>query len=604
MSDNWDLERREWGESLEAVLQAHGGSRVRELLVELERQAASSGVPFESRVFNTPYRNTIPVSEQAAYPGDPEMEERIENLVRWNAMAMVLRANDDGSGVGGHIATYASAATMLEVGFNHFFRNRSHDYGGDLVNVQAHASPGVYARAFLEGRLSAERVANFRRELQPPGGLPSYPHPRRMPEFWQAPTASMGLSTVCSIYQARFAKYLENRGLKPANGGKVWTFIGDGEADEPEVIGTIGIASRERLDNLILAINCNLQRLDGPVRGNGKVIQELERLFRGAGWRVIKVVWGGEWDALFERDVNGVLQERMEEAVDGDYQMYSVLEGKAVREHWVRGNPELADIMKTLSDESIRTIKRGGHDRMKIHAAFQAATESDGRPTVILLKTIKGYGLGELAEGRNHRSSEEEHERRGAHRVCASVWRLVVGAPGRRRGALPPAGGLARARVSARAAPGSGWVSTGAQQHLPESRTSFAEQLLGPRVGDRAQHLDDDGDGQDPGQAAPGRCPRPICRADRARRGSYLRTRRPLPSGWNLLARRSALHAGRRGHRAAVPRVGRRADPAGGYLRGRRARVVHRRRNRVLQLFGSHDSVLFVLFDLRIPTCR
>ncbi len=401
MTDSWDLEREEWGESLEAVLKAHGGSRVRELLAELERQAAANGVPFESRVFNTPYRNTIPVSEQAPYPGDPELEEKIENLVRWNAMAMVLRANDDGSGVGGHIATYASAATMLEVGFSHFFRNRSEDYGGDLVNVQAHASPGVYARAFLEGRLDAERVGNFRRELQSPGGLPSYPHPRRMPEFWQAPTASMGLSTVCSIYQARFAKYLENRGLKPRNGGKVWTFIGDGEADEPEVIGTIGIASRERLDNLILAINCNLQRLDGPVRGNGKVIQELERLFRGAGWRVIKVVWGGEWDALFERDHNGVLQDRMEKAVDGDYQMYSVLEGKAVREHWVRGNPELADIMKTLSDESIRTIKRGGHDRMKIHAAFQAATESDGRPTVILLKTIKGYGLGEIAEGRN-----------------------------------------------------------------------------------------------------------------------------------------------------------------------------------------------------------
>ena len=282
-----------------------------------------------------------------------------------------------------------------------FLRSRSTDYGGDMVYFQAHASPGIYARAFLEGRLSIEQMGNFRRELQPDGGLSSYPHPRSMPEFWQAPSASMGLSTVSAIYQARFAKYLENRNLKPKNGGKVWCFIGDGEADEPEVLGTIGIAARERLDNLIMVVNCNLQRLDGPVRGNGKIIQELERNFIGAGWHVIKVIWGTPWDSLFARDVNGVLQRRMDEVIDGDYQMYSVLDGDKVRAHWVQDNPELAELMKTLSDEEIRTIKRGGFDHLKLFAAFDRAHKATDKPSVILVKTVKGYGLGKAAEGRN-----------------------------------------------------------------------------------------------------------------------------------------------------------------------------------------------------------
>ena len=399
--DSWDLEREEWLEALSDVLRVHGAEGVREVVRGLKQRSIALGVELEEASLNTPYCNSIPVAEQPGYPGDVDLELRVENIIRWNAMAMVLQANDNGSGVGGHIATYASAATMLEVGFNHFFRARSEDYGGDLVNVQAHASPGVYARAFLEGRLTEDQLRNFRRELQPEGGLSSYPHPRRMPDFWQMPTASMGLSTVSSIYQARFARYLENRGLKPADGGKVWTFIGDGEADEPEVVGTIGIASREGLDNLVLSINCNLQRLDGPVRGNGKVIQELERSFRGADWNVIKVIWGGEWDALFERDTNGALIARMEEAVDGDYQMYSVLDGSSVRDHWVRDSPELEEVMKTLSDETVRTIKRGGHDHLKVHAAFERAMRTNGRPTVILFKTIKGYGLGEQAEGQN-----------------------------------------------------------------------------------------------------------------------------------------------------------------------------------------------------------
>jgi pyruvate dehydrogenase E1 component len=388
-----DIELGEWLDSMESLLQADGPDRAKAIFRALRDFLTDENVILDDATLNTPYRNTIPLAEQPAYPGSIEIEQRIENILRWNAMAMVLRAYDSGTGVGGHIGTYASAATMMEVGLNHFFRNKGPDYGGDLVSMQAHAAPGIYARAFLEGRLSAAQLQNFRRELQPEGGLSSYPHPRNMPNFWQMPCASMGLSTPSAIYQARFAKYLESRGLKPRNGGKVWAFIGDGEADEPEVLGTINIAARERLDNLIMVVNCNLQRLDGPVRGNGKIIQELERSFRGAGWQVIKVIWSGEWDSLFAIDDEGVLQERMEQAVDGDYQMYSVASGPEVRAHWIGDNQKLADIMSILSDEEVRVIRRGGHDHRKINAAFQRAVQPADRPTVILIKTIKGYGM-------------------------------------------------------------------------------------------------------------------------------------------------------------------------------------------------------------------
>ncbi|MCC5794951.1 MAG: pyruvate dehydrogenase (acetyl-transferring), homodimeric type [Chromatiales bacterium] len=388
-----DIELREWLESIESLLRADGPDRAKQVFRAVRDYLADANVIVEDATLNTPYRNTIPLEAQPAYPGDIELEQKIENILRWNAMAMVLRGYDSGTGVGGHIGTYASAATMLEVGLHHFFRNKGEDYGGDLVSIQAHASPGIYARAFLEGRLSRERLENFRRELQPAGGLSSYPHPRNMPDFWAMPCASMGLSTPAGIYQARFARYLENRKLKPANGGKVWIFVGDGEADEPEVLGTINIAVREKLENLVLVVNCNLQRLDGPVRGNGKIIQELERSFRGSGWNVIKVIWSGEWDPLFAIDHEGVLQQRMERAVDGDYQMYSVSSGQEVREHWVGDDEKLAEIMQVLSDEEIRCIKRGGHDHRKIFAAFQKAAQASGRPTAILIKTIKGYGM-------------------------------------------------------------------------------------------------------------------------------------------------------------------------------------------------------------------
>jgi pyruvate dehydrogenase E1 component len=407
-------ELQEWLESLDYVLKHQGSECAKELLFELQNKLLDSGVQLDEATLNTPYRNTICVSDEPAYPGNIAVEKKIENIIRWNAMAMVLQAADSGSGVGGHIATYASAATMLEVGFQHFFKNKSDSYGGDQVNVQAHAAPGVYARAFLEGRLDEVQLKNFRRQLQAGGGLSSYPHPRQLPEFWQSPTASMGLSTPNAIYQARFAKYLEARGLKPKNGGKIWNFIGDGEADEPEVLGTVNIASREKLDNLILVINCNLQRLDGPVRGNGKVIQELERSFRGADWQVIKVIWGSGWDNLLARDAEGILQARMNEALDGDYQLYSVSKGDVQREHWVNSSPELHALMQTLTDEELREIKRGGQDPKKVHAAFAKAAQGTGKPTVILIKTVKGDGMGEGTQGRNsaHQKKQLSREER------------------------------------------------------------------------------------------------------------------------------------------------------------------------------------------------
>jgi len=394
-------DREEWIAALDNIHAEYGESGVRDILRALQNHVLNRGISLSEATLNTPYVNTIPPSEQPAYPGDIELEKRIENIVRWNAMAMVLQAADEGAGVGGHIATYASAATMLEVGFHHCFRARSEHYGGDMVLPQPHAAPGIYARAFLEGRLSERRLKNFRRELRDGGGLCSYPHPRAMPEFWQMPNASMGLSTPGAIYQARFAKYLENRGLKPRNGGRIWCFIGDGESDEPEVLGTINIAARENLDNLVLVVNCNLQRLDGPVRGNGKIIQELERSFRGADWNVIKVIWGSGWDGLLAQDEKGVLRRRMEECVDGDYQRYSIMPGDAQREHWVHGDPELERMMNSLTDEEVRQIKRGGQDPKKIYAAYRRAMEFADKPTAILIKTVKGDAMGASAQGRN-----------------------------------------------------------------------------------------------------------------------------------------------------------------------------------------------------------
>ncbi len=395
-----DIEIKEWLSSLDYVLENDTPEHAKELLQQLQVRAEIAGVklPFTS---NTPYINTIPRDKQPRFPGNREIERRIKSIIRWNAMAMVVRANKVESGIGGHISTYASAATIFEVGFNHFFRGSQHPCGGDQVYFQGHASPGVYSRAFLEGRLSIEKLENFRRELKKGGGLSSYPHPWLMPDFWQFPTVSMGLAPIMGIYQARFNRYLEDRGLKPKTDSKVVVLFGDGECDEPESLGAINLASREKLDNLIFVVNCNLQRLDGPVRGNGKIIQELEAAFRGSGWNVIKVLWGNGWDPLFAKDTEGLLAKRMAEVVDGQYQKYTVESGKYIREHFFGATPELLELVKNLTDEQIRNLNRGGHDPEKIYAAFKAAYENKEAPTVILAHTIKGYGLGEAGEGKN-----------------------------------------------------------------------------------------------------------------------------------------------------------------------------------------------------------
>ncbi len=401
MDPDWKLEQQEWLDALNAVIRERGDQAASELLEAIRAELIDRGIDDGSNLISTPYLNTIAAHEQPPYPGDVGLERRIENIIRWNAASMVLQAYDQGTGVGGHIGTYLSASTIMEVGFNHFFRARNDEHEGDQVHVQAHAAPGVYARAWLEGRLTTENIANFRRELGMGGGLPSYPHPRRLPKFWQMPTASMGLSTPCALHQARFARYLEHRGLKPPSDSKVWLFIGDGEADEPEVLGTINLAAQEKLDNLVIVVNCNLQRLDGPVRGNGKIIQELERNFRGAGWHVIKLIWGSDWDPLFALDDEGRLQTRLEELVDGDYQRHSTIQGKEIRDQIVHGDSKVADLLQPLTDEQIYALNRGGHDHQKIYAAYIQAVRVTGKPVVILAKTIKGDGLGSSSAGKN-----------------------------------------------------------------------------------------------------------------------------------------------------------------------------------------------------------
>jgi pyruvate dehydrogenase E1 component len=391
------VETSEWLEALDAVVAHDGPERARELLGRVVERAQHAGTgPIAG--LNTPYVNTIPVDREAPFAGDPAIERRLRSIVRWNAIAIVVRANKESSELGGHIASYQSAATLHEVGFNHFWHAPSDGHGGDLVYFQGHSSPGIYARAFLEGRLTEAQLLRFRQEVGG-GGLSSYPHPWLMPDFWQFPTVSMGLGPIMSIYQARFMKYLHNRGIVDTSGRKVWTFLGDGETDEPESLGAISLAGREHLDNLIFVVNCNLQRLDGPVRGNGKIIQELESDFRGAGWNVIKVIWGGRWDPLLAQDADGALVRVMEECVDGDYQTFKARDGAYVREHFFGRDPQLLERVAGMSDEEIFTLNRGGHDQQKVFAAYAEAVRHTGQPTVILAKTVKGYGMGVSGEG-------------------------------------------------------------------------------------------------------------------------------------------------------------------------------------------------------------
>jgi pyruvate dehydrogenase E1 component len=398
-SDADPQETREWLEALQAIIAHEGPERAHFILEQLIALGHQTGInmPYSA---NTEYINTIPVEQQPVAPGDYDLEHRIRAYARWNALAMVLRANRDDSGLGGHIASYASAATLYDIGYNHFWHAPSENHGGDLVFSQGHSAPGTYARAFMLGRLSEEQMDNFRREVDGKG-LSSYPHPWLMPDFWQFPTVSMGLGPLQAIYQARFMKYMQHRELIPTDNRKVWAFMGDGEMDEPESMGAIGMAGRERLDNLVFVINCNLQRLDGPVRGNGKIIQELESDFRGAGWNVIKVIWGSYWDPLLAQDKTGLLQKRMMECVDGDYQTFKARDGAYVRKHFFGKYPELLKMVATWSDDDIWRLNRGGHDPHKVYAAYAAAVAHKGQPTVILAKTIKGYGMGEAGEAQN-----------------------------------------------------------------------------------------------------------------------------------------------------------------------------------------------------------
>ncbi|MBM4416371.1 MAG: pyruvate dehydrogenase (acetyl-transferring), homodimeric type [Chloroflexi bacterium] len=395
-----ELETRDWVDSLRDVQRRAGTARVSALLrvLQIEAQRFGAGLPVTS---TTPYVNTIPAERQPPFPGDRDLEHRLLNIIRWNAMAMVVEANQKEHGIGGHISTYASAAMLYEVAFNHFLRGPDHPNGADIVYFQGHASPGIYSRAYVEYRLTPQQLHDFRREFAETGGLSSYPHPWLMPDFWQYPTVSMGLSPILAIYQARFMRYLENRGIIPRTDRKIWAFLGDGETDEPESLGAISLAARERLDNLIFVINCNLQRLDGPVRGNGQIVQELEAVFRGVGWNVVKALWGSEWDALLAQDHDGRLARRMSETVDGEYQKYSVAGGAYIREHFWGVDPRLQRMVAHLSDNQLWRMRLGGHDPEKVYAAFHAATRAQGAPTVVLARTIKGYGLGEAGEGRN-----------------------------------------------------------------------------------------------------------------------------------------------------------------------------------------------------------
>ena len=399
-------EMAEWIEAFDEVVVAEGAEHGADLMTALRRRAREAGINTPGELI-TPYLNTIPKHEEVPYPGNPDLERRVESLIRWNAMAMVHRQNKKDAGIGGHISTYSSLATLLEVGFNHFFHASYGDQPGDFVYFQGHASPGVYARAYLEGRFEDEQVLNFRHELRDKPGLSSYPHPWLMPNFWRFPTVSMGIGPLNALYQARFMRYLENRGLIEKTERKVWAFVGDGETDEVDTLGAISMATREKLDNLIFVVNCNLQRLDGPVRGNKRIIDELEGMFRGADWNVIKVIWGSDWDKLFERDHTGLLLKRMEECVDGDYQSFKAKGGAFLRQEFFGKYPELLELVSDMTDDQLAHLHRGGHDRMKIYNAYKRATEHKGGPTVILAKTVKGYGLG-ATQARNASHQEKK----------------------------------------------------------------------------------------------------------------------------------------------------------------------------------------------------
>ena len=600
-------ETREWVESFDTVVRTRGRARARYVMLRLLERAREQqvGVP---GLRSTDYINTIPPEREPWFPGDEHIERRIRAYIRWNAAVMVSRANRPGLGVGGHIATYASAASLYEVGFNHFFRGKDHGGSGDQVFFQGHAAPGIYARAYLEGRLTEQQLNGFRQELSHPGGgLPSYPHPRLMPDFWEFPTVSMGLGAINAIYQARFNQYLLARELKDTSRSHVWAFLGDGEMDEPEALGAIGLAAREELDNLTFVINCNLQRLDGPVRGNGKIIQELEAFFRGAGWNVIKVIWGRDWDPLLAHDTDGVLVNKMNTTPDGQFQTYSVESGGYIREHFFGDDPRLRTMAEPLSDDELRNLSRGGHDYRKVYAAFKAASEHVGQPTVILTHTIKGWTLGPDFEARNathqmkkltvaelkefrdrlylpiedaaleaelppyYHPGEDSEEIQYMQRAAGRPGRL----PAQARGPGPPAAaagrlGLRRAAQGVRQAAGGHHDGVRPVAEGPDEGAGIRRQV----------------------------------RADHPGRGPDLRHGLAVPDREDLLAARAELRGGRPRPAAVLQGVVQGPDPARGHQRGRRDGLGDRRRHLVRHARHADDPGVRVLLDVRLAAHR
>ena len=526
-------ETDDWIASLDQVVAEEGEARARFLIYKLLKRARQLQVGLPP-LTQTRYINTISPEQEPAFPGDEEMERRIRRLIRWNAVAMVLRANNQFSGIGGHLATYASAATLYEVGFNHFFRGKDDGGSGDQIFYQGHAAPGIYARAFLEGRLSVDQLDHFRRETGPGKGLSSYPHPRLMPDFWEFPTVSMGLGPISAIYQARYNRYLHNRGLLDTSDSRVWAFLGDGETDEPESLGALHVASREGLDNLTFVVNCNLQRLDGPVRGNGKIIQELESAFRGAGWNVIKVIWGREWDDLLARDVDGLLVQQMNETLDGEFQKFSVAGGAYIREHFFGPDPRLRKLVEHLSDDDLAKLRRGGHDYRKVYAAYKAATEHTGAPTVILAQTVKGWTLGPGVEARNitHQAKKlNEAELQDLPRPARAAdpgrrrsrtRRTTTRAPTPRRSSTSSSGaGRSAARCPRRIVRAAAAARPGRRRSTPSS----------PPAARRRSRRRWSSPGSCATSSATRSSGRGSCRSSRTRRG---------PSAWTRCSRRSA----------------------------------------------------------------
>ena len=600
-------ETAEWLDSFDAIVDAQGRVRARFLLMKLLERARTKQVDFPATV-STPYVNTIPRDQEPWFPGDEYVERRIRAYIRWNAAVMVTRANHRSEGIGGHLATYASSASLYEVGFNHFFRGKSDGGAGDLVFFQGHASPGIYGRAFVEGRLSEDQLDHFRQEVSGKG-LPSYPHPRLLPEFWEYPTVSMGLGPLCAIYQAHVNRYLLNRELVDTSQSRVWCFVGDGELDEVESTGALSVAGREHLDNLIFVVNCNLQRLDGPVRGNGKIIQEAEATFRGAGWNVVKVIWGSKWDELLARDVDGVLLDKMNTTPDGEFQKYATESGAYIREHFFGPDPRLRRLVEHLSDADLQALPRGGHDYRKLYAAYKLATEQVGTPTVILAKTVKGWTLGPEIEARN---ATHQIKKMTKAQLLALRDRLFLQdeiPDDALDGELPPyyrppddspAHEYLEARRKVLAGPVPSRVVRPATA-VTASSTVFSELTSGSGAQAVSTTMAfarllrslvrDPGDGE-------------VRRSHRPRRSPHLRTRAPHRRIQDLRPGRAALHAGRLRPHPPLRRGPPRPGPGGGHHRVGCHGQLHRTVHRLCDLGPAHAAHLSLLFDVRLPTHR